>query len=761
MPSTLLKRLSHKLGLQYGAHDLYPVHQIESQSHLLGPHAYHAHGDDPHFRFRMKIKPGWYMAEVRLTHPNGRVNARFYLDTGEGESEQGACGLPLVSGKLCKRLIHVTASAQLRFDPCDHPGPFVIGHFRLVRMPKFRALERLHKKLTHYHPRYQTSPIATTIEQCWQDYNQLFESRTGHAVSYAQWIDAVETPRLPTVAAQQDVISGWKWTPKFSVLLPVFNTPETLLRECLDSVLEQTYPNWELCIADDASTLPHVRRILSDYARRDTRVRLTLRQRNGHISQASNSALHTASGEFVALLDHDDTLAPHALFAIASALQSRPSAEILYSDEDKLDELGQRCDPYFKPGWSPDLLHSQNYISHLGVYRRELVLAAGGFTVGLEGSQDYDLLLRCVEKVEDTADIVHIPQVLYHWRKTEGSTALSHGEKSYANLSAQRALQDHMNRRYPGVQVEIRAPGLYRAQWPLPTDLPLVSLIIPTRDGYEILKTCIDSILSKTSYPNYEVLLVDNQSSCEMTLAYMDSLVHGPEGQGRVRLLRHDQPFNYSAINNYAASQANGSLLGLINNDIEVISPDWLTEMVRHAVRPDIGCVGAKLLYPDDTIQHAGIVLGIGGVAGHSHKYMPASSDGYFSRLRITHNVSAVTGACLLLRKEVFDAVGGLDAEQLTVAFNDVDLCLKVREKGYRNLLTPDALLYHHESVSRGADISPEKRARFESEVKTMKERWGTQLATDPYYNPNLSLVREDYSLNMEFSRHEAVSDYA
>jgi GT2 family glycosyltransferase len=389
-------------------------------------------------------------------------------------------------------------------------------------------------------------------------------------------------------------------------------------------------------------------------------------------------------------------------------------------------------------------LYSQNYFSHLGVYRRELVQAVGGFRAGYEGSQDYDLVLRCVARIEDARDVVHIPEVLYHWRMAEGSTAGGHEQKSYASEAGRKALQDHFDAAALAVHVTVRAPGIYRHRWAMPSDAPLVSLIVPTRDGIEVLRTCIESILEKTSYRNYEILIVDNQSSCPRTLAYLAQLA----ATGKARVLAYDRPFNYSAINNFAAAQARGSILGLINNDVEVINADWLTEMVSHVVRPDVGCVGAKLYYPNDTIQHGGVVCGIGGIANHAHRHFAKDSPGYFGRLWLIHNLSAVTGAALVVRKPVFDEVGGLDEAGLPVAFNDVDLCLKVKQAGYRNLWTPFAELYHHESVSRGSDEAPEKRQRFLGECAVMYARWDRELACDPYYNPNLTRQREDFSLN-------------
>jgi glycosyltransferase involved in cell wall biosynthesis len=703
-----------------------------------------------HYKLPSSITPGWYMAEVQMQIPEGMADTRFYL------GKTISYGLPVRTGRMTKRLLYVPEPARLRFAPLTHEGAFTLQHFRLVRMMKGMALNRMRKKLRNsaMHLKIRSKTItynAKNFDKCWRDYNSLFETmRTGNAISYQRWIQEVEPRHIATKAQQDANIQSWAYKPTISILLPTYNTPADLLRQCINSVLAQSYPRWQLCIADDASTQPHVRALIQQYATQDQRICYTLRDRNGHISECSNSALKLASGELVALLDHDDCLAAHALYEVVNTLQEQPGVQIIYSDEDKLDPQGQRCDPFFKPDWSPDLLYSQNYMAHLLMYRRQLLLDAGGFRTGYEGGQDYDLLLRCVARLPAAtqAAIAHIPKVLYHWRMTEQSTAMGHARKDYATPAALHALQDFMDHSYPGVRMEITQPGIYRARWPLPTKLPLVSLIIPTRDGLNHLKTCIESIVEKTTYPSYEILVIDNQSTCPDTLAYMRQLETDAKNQGRIRILTYDHPFNFSAINNYAVKQAQGEILALINNDIEVINGDWLSEMVSHAVRTDIGCVGAKLYYPDGTLQHAGVVLGIGGVAGHSHKYFPGTSEGYFGRLRTVHNVSAVTGAALIVRKAVYELAGGLDEQMLHVAFNDVDFCIKVQNFGYRNLWTPFANLYHHESKTRGQENTPKKQLRLQSEVECMQNRWGSALVNDPLYNKNLTHSREDYSLS-------------
>ena len=574
---------------------------------------------------------------------------------------------------------------------------------------------------------------------------------------YEKWIEVYDQPSPEILRAQRERAERFSRRVLISVLMPVYNTPERWLRRAIESVREQSYPHWELCIADDASPQPQVRPLLEEYARQDPRIKVVFREKNGHISAASNSALDLATGEFVALLDHDDELAPHALFEVAALLEAKPATDYIYSDEDKIDEDGRRHEPYFKPDFLPDLFRSQNYTSHLTVYRTAVVKSAGGFRQGYEGSQDWDLALRVVERI-DPARIRHIPKILYHWRAIPGSTALMLSEKNYPLEAARRALTDHFARTGQPVEL-LPVPGdHWRVKYPLPARPPLVSLIIPTRNGLRFLQRCVDSILEKTTYPNYEVLVVDNGSDDPATVAYLRTLADGTHPrltprdsqsprQHLARVLRYDAPFNYSAINNFAVKQAAGELVGLLNNDLEVIEPAWLDEMAAQALRPEIGCVGAMLYYPNDTIQHAGAVIGVGGVAGHAFRDFPRGTEGKFNRARLVQNYSAVTAACLVIRKAVYEQVGGLDEKELAVAFNDIDFCLKVQAAGYRNLWTPFAELYHHESATRGTDNTPEKEDRFRREVETMLLRWGPALTADPAYNPNLTLELNDFSL--------------
>ena len=559
---------------------------------------------------------------------------------------------------------------------------------------------------------------------------------------YAEWVrryDTIDDAKRQKLSALCDGLAS---KPKISVVMPTYNPKPKWLIEAIESVRGQIYPNWELCIADDASPDPAIRPILERYAREDERIKVVFREQNGHISAASNSALELATGEWIALLDHDDLLPEHALALIAQAINRHPGAGLIYSDEDKIDEQGNRSTPYFKCEFNIDLLRSQNMICHLGVYHSDLVKRLGGFRLGFEGSQDYDLALRVVESL-DREQIVHVPHVLYHWRIHPESTAMHSGTKSYAQDAGLKALREHLQRQSVDATVEPTPFLQYRIRYALPVPPPKVSLIIPTRNGLHLIRQCIESILTKTTYENYEILVIDNGSDDPEVLNYFATF----DGSVKVRVIRDDSPFNFSALNNKAVIQADGEFIALLNNDVEVITPEWLEEMLCLAVQPGRGAIGASLWYPDETLQHGGVIMGVGGVAGHANKKLPRGALGYFGRAGLVHGVSGVTAACLLINKSIYLEVGGLNETDLQVAFNDVDFCLKVREAGYQNVWTPFAELYHHESATRGFEDTPEKQARFAKEVAYMKHTWGESLVNDPTYNPNLTLEHEDFSL--------------
>ncbi len=709
---------------------------------------------DPQFLLRMGAgpengcTPGWHVLTIVRQVYEGRLdNPCLYLDYGTGMQAAGRIDLlPYDAAGCSATVIYLGPGLQaLRLDPGDDDARFDI-QVRLQHVSRARAWMRIMHATARARGggflaaagvvgtalrRALVAGPGAMFRQGLEDYRGLVPPVPS---DYRRWLLRNE----PALAADDIAarLAALPRRPLLSVVMPVYQAPERWLRRALDSVIGQHYPEWELCICDDASPSPHVRAVLEEYQRRDHRIKVVYRQENGHISASSNSALDVATGEYMVLLDHDDELHRDALLLVAEAVCRAPDAKLIYSDEDKIDEDGNRFDPYFKPDWNYDLFLGQNCISHLGVYWLPLVRELGGFRKGLEGSQDWDLALRCVERI--TPDqIVHIPRVLYHWRAIQGSTALAAGEKNYAVVAGRRAVEEHLQRTGQAGEVSILPASMMRVKRPVPVPAPKVSLVIPTRDRVDLLRLCVDSILERSTYPDYEILVVDNGSVEQETLDYFERISAMPD----VRVLSYPGEFNYSAINNFAVAQARGEVIGLVNNDIEVISPGWMEEMVAHALRPDVGAVGAMLYYPDDTIQHAGVLVGLCGVAGHVGSRHPRGSEGYFGRLLLVQELSAVTAACLLVRRSVYEEVGGLD-ERLRVAFNDVDLCLRIREKGYRNVWTPFAELYHHESASRGLEDNPVKQARFMSEVAFMQERWSQALRHDPAYNPNLSLTQ-------------------
>ena len=533
-------------------------------------------------------------------------------------------------------------------------------------------------------------------------------------------------------------ICTFEYKPKISIVMPVYNVEKKWLKKAIHSVFDQIYENWELCLVDDASPQRYVRRFLGRYQGRK-KMRIKCLSQNRGIAAASNEALASAEGEFVGFLDDDDELSRDALFEVVRLLNRSPRADLIYSDEDKIDQQGKRFQPFFKPDYSPDLLLSFNYICHFLVCRKELVDEVEGFTEGLEGSQDYDLILRLAEK---TDAIYHIPKILYHWRQVQGSTALDHRGKADHIENSIRVLHRALKRRNIEGTVE---KGIhfdrfesYRVKRKLENQ-PLVSVIIPTRDKVAYLKTCIQSIREKTDYQKYELIVVDNRSESRQARAFLSDI----KRKGAARVLTYEDEYNFSKMNNFAVTQVSGSCLLFLNNDTEVISREWMSAMLEHAQRQEVGAVGAKLIYPDDTIQHAGTIVGLGGVAAHSHKRFPENDDGYFGSLNVIRNYSAVTAACMMLRKRVFEDVGGFDEVHLPIGFNDVDLCLEMRKRGYLIIYTPYAALYHHESRSRSNQLNPD-------EVLFMKRKWGDTLLSDPYYNPNLSYDHEDFRMKID-----------
>jgi GT2 family glycosyltransferase len=572
-------------------------------------------------------------------------------------------------------------------------------------------------------------------------FREQLDGESEAADDYTRWIRCYDQLQRQDVSRIRDQIRHFEWTPLISILLPVYNSNMKWLRRAISSVQKQLYPCWELCIVDDASTDRKIWPFLQRCARHDRRIKVMRRTENGHISAASNDALRLATGDFVALLDHDDELAPTALYFVALALNKNRDLQLLYSDEDKLDEYNRRCEPYFKSDWNPELFLAQNFVSHLTVYQTDLIRRIGGFRIGFEGSQDYDLALRCIEQI-GPQKIEHLPWVLYHWRAGDQSTASNPTAKPYAQEAARRAVQEHLKRTGVAGTV-VPSHGVYlQTKYALPNERPMVSIIIPTRDQASALKKCVHSILEKTDYPAYELIVLDNESYDPEAVEFLAAL----RKRDGVRVERIDDAFNYSHLNNRGVDLSRGTFVALLNNDVEVLHADWLTEMVSRATQPKVAMVGARLWYPNGTIQHGGVILGAGGIAGHAHAGLRRGEPGYFARAHLAQDISAVTTACALVEREVYLQVGGLD-ENLAVTFNDVDFCLRLRKAGYRIIWTPYAELIHHESASRGFDNSAPKQIRFLAEVDYVKSKWGDLLQRDPFYNPNLSLDENLFTL--------------
>jgi O-antigen biosynthesis protein len=530
-------------------------------------------------------------------------------------------------------------------------------------------------------------------------------------------------------------INGLAHLPLLSVLLPVVNPVLADLRRAVASVQQQLYPHWELCIAVGSGASAEVQNLLQDYARAEPRIKLAASAATD-VAQLSNQALALVSSQsdWLVRLDAIFMIAAQAMNTLAIAINKHKNSQIIYTDEDALDTQGERVEPDFKPDWNLDLHLSRNLIGHVGVYRTALVQQVDGYQAGMAEAMDFDLSLRCMECVAPT-QIVHLPYALCH-----GAPSVPAGHS--ASKAGVQALNAHFARQHIVASAENIGHG-YRIHYALPQALPLVSLIIPTRNGLELLRRCIDSILQKTTYTNFEIIIVDNGSDDPATLDFFKNLAKTPQ----IRMLRIDAPFNYSALNNAAVKIAKGELIALVNNDIEVISPGWLDEMVSHALRRGVGAVGARLWFPDDTLQHGGVVLGVHGWAAHAHNHLPRGSLGYQGRAALVSEFSAVTGACLLVRKSSYEAVGGLNEDALKISCNDVDFCLKLQKLGLRNVWTPFAELYHHESATRGFEDTPAKKARFAGELAYMQRHWGEALKNDPAYSPNLTLEAQDFGL--------------
>lgn len=550
-------------------------------------------------------------------------------------------------------------------------------------------------------------------------------------------------PHEDDILRQKKEIDNFNERPTLSILMPVYNPPIEFFKRAIDTLLQQSYEYWELCLADDCSTNPEVKKTIEEYRKRDSRIKVVYREANGHISEASNSAMEIANGDFYVLMDQDDELALDALYWCVKSINEAVDVDLIYTDEDKIDEVGHHSDAHFKPDWSPDNLLSRNYLGHLTVFRAELFKEIGGWRKGFEGSQDYDLVLRFTEKCRN---IIHIPRILYHWRIHSTSAAGGEDAKPYAYTAAQKALTEAMTRRgYDSNIGFLDGFRGYSVRLGLKNLDAKVSIIIPTKDKADILGTCLKSIFEKTTWQNFEVIVIDNNSSEKSLFDLLDYWKN--KEPNRFKSVRTEEPFNFSFLMNLGAKNSNGEFVVLLNNDTEVITEDWLEAFMEHCQRPEVGVVGAKLLYPNNTIQHAGVIIGLGGAAGHVLVGEHRDGPGHFNYVNLLNNYCAVTAACVMVRREVFDEVEGFN-ENFAVEYNDVDFCLKVWDIGYKNLYIPHCELYHHESISRGhPHLTKESLERHKAEIKKLKDRWGKYIENDPCYNPNQSLGAHDFRM--------------
>ncbi len=670
-----------------------------------------------------KIKNSWKLnRSLALIESSGLFNESWYLANN-----------PDVADAKAKPMLHYLSHGG--FEGRD-PGPNFNSAWYLDTNEDVKTAGI--NPLVHY-LRYglqegRAARPHRSISQATQWYRQI-----PAPPEYEKWITANE-PSPADLETQRSQGKTFVHRPLISVVMAVWNTPARILDQAIKSVLDQTYDNWQCCIVDGNSN-SETRKVLLSWADQDPRIHVQFLNENKGIAANLNEGLSIAQGEFVAFLDHDDMLAPFALFEVIARLQIEKNVDVIYSDEDKTDEEERRFGAFFKPDFSPDYLRGVNYMPHLLVVRKSLGDQIAWFREGFEGAQDYDLILRLVEKARG---IVHIPKILYHWRLWSRSTSGGSDAKPYANISGKKALGEHLTR--IGLSAEVKdgfAPTFYRAHYRIP-NTPLISIIIPNHDHVAEMERCTSSIIKNSTYQNYEIIIVENGSKDKETFRFYEQLKLEP----RVHIIKRNKPFNYSRLNNWAAREASGDLFLFLSNNTQVINNEWLEQMLQFALRPDVGAVGAKQYYPDGTVEHGGITVGIGGKAGYSHRHFPHSDPGYFFQLVLPHNVSAVTATCLMLRKQVFQEVKGFD-EKYLLKFGDVDLCLRIMRAGYVNVWTPYAELYHYVSEYNNKALQKVKK-----EMELFKRTWAKFLKKgDPYYNPNLSLESECFELNLPDSK--------
>ena len=702
---------------------------------------------NPYFIFKYSFLPkkGWWKVKLRI-RADANILPKLYFDFGNDFNERQSISLKHIRGDLYSATIKLPFEVKnLRFDPLEEPAIFSVDllcfkHLSIFGISIFALKQVL--RIFIKNPKNAIPKIFKSAKSFLRS-TKIYDITSASAEDRQQtafeiWQEKFDyKPEKHNEGLNRNLDSLDK-KPKISIIMPVYNTDKVLLDKAINSVRNQLYQNWELCICNDKSSKKYIKEALDEWQKIDDRIKVKHRQQNGHISQASNSALELVTSDWVALLDHDDVLRANALAEIVMAIHENPEAEVFYSDEDKLDATEKRYDPHFKPDFSPDLFRSMNYLNHLTVHKTHNIKRVGGWRDEYIGSQDYDLNLRIWESIRDE-QIIHIPKILYHWRAIKGSTALDSREKDYAVDAGLQALNAHLKRVDVAAQAERLAEfSHYRVKYDLPKDLPLVSIIISTTDNVDSVRRCITSIYEKSGYSKFEIILVNNNSKHEDSFQYFEMLTQ----KGKARILNYPHAFNQSAIKNFAVEHAKGSIIGFMNFNLEAISENWLVEMVSLVCRDGIGCVGAKLYHENNTVQHGGIILGLDGIAGPSHKYLSRWEPGYFARMKALQNLSAVTGACLFVKKSIFLQLGGFNEESLKTAYNDVDFCLKLRAAGYLNIWTPFAELYYYQNISTSTGT--------DSEIDYMRRKWFKDFSVDPYYSPNLSITGKDFSIKTE-----------
>ena len=704
---------------------------------------YDCAGNDPQCQIKLQsaLRPGWYIFEFIVFTKEGKIkNPKLYFDTGNGYNETETLVLPAIKDNFYKSFIWVTKkTSKIRFDITENnPVVVEIPDLSLSYLTIVQLFKEIYKAIRQPgNSRYSVNCfIRAFFFQVTKTGAQIEYLLSRNSIStdpfcYKNWIAQYDSFSKSDFEQLRVTQTGFKYRPLVTILLPVYNTPADWLSQCITSVLDQVYDNWELCIADDNSSDKHVKKLILEFAARENRIKYTFRESNGHIAVASNTALNMATGEFVTFLDHDDKLAPLALYRVVEALNQDSSVDFFYSDEDKIDETGERSLPFFKPGWSPTLFYSQNYITHLACIRAVFLKKVNGFTDGLQGSQDYDLFLKVIA---NGARLKHLPYILYHWRLHKASTSMESGAKPYAHVAGKKALENYLTKKYP-LQYKNVDDGNYTF-----TYLPRfrfetknkISIIIPTKDKVEYLKPCIESIFKKSTWKNFEIIILNNNSEEQLTFSYFKEIA---EKYKNIKIVEAFFDFNWSKLNNLGYRSASGEFLIFLNNDIDIITADWMERLCETASLPDVASVGASLLYEDNTLQHAGVVVGMNGWADHVFKGMPASHfpSPYISN-EIPHNVLAVTGACLAIERSKFETLGLFD-EAFIICGSDVELGIRAHKLQMYNVVLANVKLYHFESKSRGNEV-PENDF-IQSSIKY--EPYRTQ-ETDPFFNPNLSL---------------------